>query len=568
MIVGIDLGTSTSEVAYLDKNGNVTVIPNKDGELITPSVIHIKHNGRAVVGAEAREFLYTRPECTFMEVKRDFGRDVTLTAHGKTYAPEEIQSSLISYLVDCAEQFTGEDVTGAIITVPAYFNDVQRKQTIRAGELANLRVERIINEPTAAALDYGLHNLDKTEHILVYDFGGGTLDVTLLELFEGVIDVKASCGNSRLGGKDFDAALMEYIAGRDYKKIMADPGARMKLKREAEACKIALTADESAKVLLPLITENLSLVRTVTRREFEKLINEMVASTGEQIDTALRDAGIAPREIDRVILVGGSTRIPLVRKFVEEKLGIVPQDYDATGAGTGPELMVVRGAAIQSGIVEKRIPEEKSVILTDICPFTLGLMVISEEGVVVDPLIKKNVTIPHDYSKIYSALYEYQQSIELRIYQGESKIPQENVLIGRVTLDNLQRKRDEKAKAEVTYSYDASGVLHVKARAIGNDSTVEADIDINNNPMQKRPAVILSEWEKAEGASRCRPIIRKAEKLINKHVGEDTFVEMGMQGIQMLVNDLKADLILGNTEAVDEALEEIKAYFNLVDMIK
>jgi len=567
MIVGIDLGTSTSEIAYLNKDNKVVVIPNKDGELITPSVIHIKHNGRAVIGNEARELLFTRPESTFMEVKREFGRDVKMTAHGVAYAPEEIQARLIGYLVDCAEQYTGEDVTSAVITVPAYFSDVQRKQTIRAGELANLKVERIINEPTSAALDYGLHNLEKNEHILVYDFGGGTLDVTVLELYEGVIDVKASSGNNRLGGKDFDAALMEYVAGGYYDRIMADPGAKMKLKQAAESCKIALSSEESVNVRLPLICDNLSIDRAVTRADFEGLIDTMAKSTGEQIDAAIRDAGLSPSDIDRVILVGGTTRVPLIRKFVEDKLGLAPQEYNATGAAdASPELMVVRGAAIQSAIIEDRIPAAESVVLTDVCPFTLGLEVVSPEGLVVDPLIRRNVTIPYDFSKIYTTLHEGQDAILFQIYQGESRIPQENVRIGQLFLDKLPRKRNERANAEVTFSYDVSGVLHVKARAIGNDNAAATDIDINNNETPSRPAVKLSDWEKAKGAQQYRPLLRKAGKLLDKYVGTTEFVEMDMYNMLKLCNELKADLILGDTDAADENSEIIKNYLELFTM--
>jgi molecular chaperone DnaK len=392
MIVGIDLGTSTSEVAFVDKNGRVTVIPNEDGELITPSVVYMKHSGRALVGREAKEYLFTRPDCTFMEVKRIFGAEEKLIAHEKAYAPEEIQARIIEYLVDCAEEYTGEEVTGAVITVPAYFTDVQRKQTIRAGTLAGIQVERVINEPTAAALDYGLQNLNECEYILVYDFGGGTLDVTVLELFEGVIDVKSSYGNNRLGGKDFDEALMKHIAGRHYKALMADPKAEMKLKQAATEAKIALSESESADVRLPLIIQDVSIDKTITREEFEALIQPLVVSTGEQIDTALQDAGLSPSDLHRVILVGGTTRVPLVRKFVGEKLGI------DTGAESdhNPELMVVCGAAIQAAIIEGVITEESSVVLTDICPFTLGLRVVTDEGLKIDPLIRRNVTIPYE----------------------------------------------------------------------------------------------------------------------------------------------------------------------------
>ena len=560
MIVGIDLGTSTSEVAFVNKNGQVIVIPNEEKELITPSVVHIKQTGRSIVGAEAREYLFTRPDCTFMEVKRKFGTGEKLTAHGKIYTPEEIQSHIIEYLVDCAQDYAGEDVTGAVITVPAYFTDIQRKQTIKAGELAGVNVERVINEPTAAALDYGLKNMSECEYILVYDFGGGTLDVTVLELFEGVIDVKSSCGNNQLGGKDFDEILMKHIAGANYKTLMADPKSEMKLKQAAAECKVALSSVESTNVRLPLISEDISIDCTVTRSEFDGLIKSLVDSTAEQIDTALRDAALASSDLQRVILVGGTTRVPLVRKFVKEKLGLT--SISENSHDYSPELMVVRGAAIQAGIIEGVIADEQSVVLADVCPFTLGLKVVTNNGYKVDPLIKRNVTVPYEYNKVYSALYEYQRLIHFEIYQGESSHPYENTLIGEMNLDKLPQRRDELAEAEVTFSYDVSGLLHVKARALGNDSTAATVIDINKNDLPVQQPVKLSDWNQVDGASKYRPLLRKAQKILDESIGEKEFVEKRLFIIQDVCEGLKADIILGNKEAAENKAEQIKTFIN------
>ena len=556
MIIGIDLGTSTSEIAFVDKNGQVIVIPNGDGELITPSVVHIKHSGRALVGNEAREYLFTRPDCTFMEVKRKFGTEEKFTTYDKTYTPEEIQAHIIEYLVGCAEDYTGEEITGAVITVPAYFTDVQRKQTIRAGELAGINVERVINEPTAAALDYGLKNLIECEHILVYDFGGGTLDVTVLELFEGVIDVKSSRGNNQLGGKDFDTALMKRIAGGHYDMIMADPKAEMMLKRTATEAKIALSEAELTDVRLPLITSNVSIDKTITRADFENLIRTLVESTGEQIDAALSDAGLAVSDLQRVILVGGTTRIPMVRKYVEEKLNI-KINYDENFS---PDLMVVRGAAIQAAIIEGVITEEQSVVLTDVCPFTLGLKAVTAEGFKVDPLIRRNVTIPYEYSKVYSAMYEYQQAILIEIYQGESRYPQENTRIGQLKLDKLPRRQNERAKAEVTFSYDVNGVLNVTARSLGNDNIAFTVIDINNNGLPIRLPVKLGEWEQAKNAFKYRPLLRKAKKVLDEFIGDSAFVEAEMFVLLDYCDELKTELILGNEESAEENAESIRQF--------
>ena len=560
MIVGIDLGTSTSEVAYV-KNGQIVVIPNDEGELITPSVVHIKRGGQALVGNRAKEYLFTRPDCTFMEVKRKFGTEDRLTAHGKDYSPEEIQSRIIKYLIDCAENYTGEDVTGAVITVPAYFTDIQRRQTIRAGALAGVKVERVINEPTAAALDYGLKNLTECEYILVYDFGGGTLDVTVLELFEGVIDVKSSCGNNRLGGKDFDGVLMKHIAGRHYGTVMADPKAEMKLKQAAADAKITLSESDSVNIHLPLIAENISIGKAVTRGEFEDLIRQMVSSTGEQIDTALKDAGLTPSDLHRVIPVGGTTYIPLVRKFVEDTLGAEV----AVKIGHSPVLAVVRGAAVQAAVIEGVIEDESGVVLTDICPFTLGIKAVTGEGFKVDPLIRRNVTIPYVYSKVYSAMYEYQRRILFEIYQGESKYPQENTRIGRLMLDKLPQRQNDLAKAEVTFSYDINGVLNVTARSLGNDNTAATVIDINNNDLPVRPPVKLSEWEQAKDASKYRPLLRKARKVIDEFVGTPVFLDEELFNVLDQCDELKADLILGSGEEAAKNAEKIKKFLSSWD---
>ena len=560
MIIGIDLGTSTSEAAYVDETGKVVVIPDSKGESVIPSVVHIKKNGGPVVGAEAREYLFTRPDCTFMEVKRKFGTGEKLVAHGKILAPEEIQACIIEYLVDCAEEYADIDVTGVVITVPAYFTDVQRKQTIRAGELAGVDVERVINEPTAAAMDYGLHNMNECEYMLVYDFGGGTLDVTVLELYEGVIDVKSSCGNNHLGGKDFDEVLMKHIAGGNYDSLMADPKAQMQLKQAATACKIALSNDMSAQVRLPLITEELSIDMTVTRAEFEGLIKPMVDSTWEQIETALHDAGLSPSDLQRVILVGGTTRVPFVRKFVEDKLGVAgarDSDFDFD-----PDLMVVRGAAIQAAIIGGVIEQQESVVLADVCPFTLGLKVVTKEGFIVDPLIRRNVTIPYEFSKVYTALTEYQSAVHIEIYQGESTNSYENTRIGEMDLDKLPQRRDELAKAEVTFSYDINGLLNVKARALGNDKTASIVIDINNNELPVQPPVKISDWTKSASASKYRPLLRKVQKELGEYAGTNVFIEDKLYYIYDLCDALKADIILGNEIGAKSKSNLIKAFLD------
>ncbi|MDR1352211.1 MAG: Hsp70 family protein, partial [Treponema sp.] len=363
-IVGIDLGTSTSEIGCI-VDGKARLIPNSRGSLITPSVVHVGEDGAVLVGEEAAEYLFTRPDCTFMEVKRLTGSGEKLKAHGKEYAPEEIQAMFLKYLIRCAEDNLQEKIDRAVITVPAYFTDVQRRATAKAGELAGLRVERIINEPTAAALDYGLSNLKECKNVLVYDLGGGTLDVTVLELFEGVIDVKASCGNNHLGGKDFDEIIMAHLADP-----AGDERALMRLKKAAEDCKIALSTEEEFRVSLPfLLTDKdgkpVSVEKTVRRKEFEDWVSDKVLSTREPMQSALADAKLEPQDLQVILLVGGSTRIPCVKRLVEKTLGAVPRSL------VDPDLTVARGASIQAGLIEGSINNE-DLVLTDVCPYTLG----------------------------------------------------------------------------------------------------------------------------------------------------------------------------------------------------
>ena len=353
MIVGIDFGTSTSEIAFVNEHKRLELIPNHLGEFITPSVVHISESGKITVGKDAKDRALLEPDCTFLEVKRLLGRHEDLRAWEKTYSPVDIAAMIIKYLVDCAKDFTKDAVDKAVITVPAYFTDGQRREIIAAGNAAGLTVERIINEPTAASLDYGVNHMDECKNILVYDLGGGTLDVTVLELFEGVVDVKSSCGNSELGGKDFDQALMDYFCGRikmrDRVDVTNDARAMMRIKIAAEECKEALSSKLEHDVLLPFLCEGdgepVGLAVKITRSEFEGLISEKVQSTKWQIDTALRDAGLMHSDIDLVLLVGGSTRVPYVTSFLEETYGFSPE------SSVDVDLAVVRGAAIQAGVL-------------------------------------------------------------------------------------------------------------------------------------------------------------------------------------------------------------------------
>jgi molecular chaperone DnaK len=555
-IVGIDLGTSTSEIACII-DGAPTVIPNTMGKLITPSVVHIREDGETLVGEDAAEYLFTRPECTFMEVKRLTGSGEALRAHGKEYSPEDMQAILLRYLVGCAETYLKEKIDRAVITVPAYFTDVQRRATTRAGELAGLSVERIINEPTAAALDYGLANLKDCKNVLVYDLGGGTLDVTVLELFEGVIDVKASRGNNHLGGKDFDEIIMHKLA---------DPGkderALMRLKRAAEDCKIALSSHEAYKVSLPFLTtardgKPVSLEKTVTRAEFEEWIGEKVSSTSEPMMTALADSGISAGDLNIVLLVGGSTRIPSVRKLVEESLSTTAHSL------VNPDLTVVRGAAIQAGILEG-IFTAADLVLTDVCPYTLGVEVLHEsffgDKLLFDPLIPRNTTIPVEKSKFYCTVDDYQTAVQIKAYQGDSSNLEDNDFLGDVSLTGIPpAHRGKREPIEVTFAYDVNGILQVKACVVSTGRQVSAEISTTG--VKPKPQIDLTQWEKAEGARHFRPAIRKAEKLIADNGGGSG----GGGDLEILVRQIKEALLLNKGDLAEKLRNEL---LDILDALK
>jgi molecular chaperone DnaK len=491
-----------------------------------------------------------------MEVKRLMGSGHTLTAHGKEYSPEQIQSRLLRYLANCAADYLGEKVTRAVITVPAYFTDVQRKATVRAGELAGLTVERILNEPTAAALDYGLENLTECKNILVYDLGGGTLDITVLELFEGVIDVKASSGNNHLGGKDFDEALMRHLAGD-----VSDERARMRLKTAAEECKRTLSGDQSFKVSLPFLFSSgdgkpAFVDKTVTRDDFETLIRDMVESSEKPMMSALSDAGLAPKDLDIVLLVGGSTRIPIVKKTVGQTLSIVPQPF------VEPELTVARGAAIQAAIMDGTISQDLGLVLTDVCPYTLGTSVLQggffNQSLVFDPIIPRNTAIPTDVSKIYYPSQDYQTIVNIMAYQGESSDPDENELLGELMLTGIPAARVGKQPVEITFSYDTNGILSVRGRVVSTGKEVSCEINTTGIEPLKESVVDTSKWLDMPGAKKYRPLIRKAEKLLQT---DSTFESE----LTRLVNEVKKAIVLDDDSLTEHYKDELMDLIAFID---
>jgi molecular chaperone DnaK len=554
-IIGIDLGTSTSEVAILEE-GKPKVIPNSKGQIITPSVVGIDQDGNLLIGQDARDQMLFRPKDTVIEVKRLMGSGQKVSMGGKEYTPQQISSFILKYLKKCAEDYLGEEITRAVITVPAYFTDEQRKATVEAGNLAGLKVERIINEPTAAALAYGIDNMENNQYILVYDLGGGTLDVTVLEMFEGVLEVKASSGNNKLGGKDFDQRLMDWLM-EEFKAqydidLSNDVRALARIKEAAEACKIALSTQEEYKIELPFIAEKdgkpVALERVVTRDMFENLIKDLVESTIEPINIALGDSGLTKDDIDLVFMVGGSTRIPLVRRFLESVMGRQPV------SPVDPDLAVAMGAAIQAAIINQELSAEKDIVITDVCPYTLGVEVLEfVAGFPVpdmyDVIIPRNTTIPVVKEKVYSTVVDNQKKVEIKVYQGDYRKASLNNFLGKFILDGIPPAPAFKEKIKVRFSYDVNGILNVEGIILSTNK--KAGITIETTGVKMEEELDLSNWKEAPKARKYRGIIRRAERLLDRNPDLPLFAEL--DGV---VKDLKKALLKEDDDSVLEELAE------------
>jgi molecular chaperone DnaK len=489
-IIGIDLGTSTSEVAVYE-DGEPRIIPNLQGENITPSVVGLSEKGELLVGRDARDQLLIRPNETVIEAKRLMGSQNMVSMGDREYTPQQISSYIVKYLKKCAEEYLGEPVKRAVITVPAYFTDEQRRATVEAGKIAGLKVERIINEPTAAALAYGMDHMEDNQHILVYDLGGGTLDVTVLEMFQGILEVKASSGNNRLGGKDFDQRLMELLL--DYFKeeyqidLSQDLRAMVRIKAAAEDCKIALSSHQEHVIQLPFIAQKeghpLALEYTITRRKFENLINDLVESTAQQIERALEDAKLTTKDLNLVFMVGGSTRIPLVRTFLERVLEQPPQ------SPVDPDLAVVMGAALQGAILNQELSPEEDILITDVCPYTMGVEILGYmAGIPVpdiyDIIIPRNVTIPVVQEKIYGTVADNQKQVEIKVYQGEYKKASLNNFLGNFILDGIPPAPAFQEKIKVRFSYDVNGILQVEGVILSNNKEAGITIELYGSTSQ------------------------------------------------------------------------------------
>ena len=482
-IIGIDLGTTNSCVAVLE-GGEPHVIVNPEGARTTPSVVQIK-NGEEVVGEVAKRGAISNPNNTIYSIKRKMGTSEKVEIEGKKYTPEEISAKILMKLKADAESYLGEKVTKAVITVPAYFNDAQRQATKNAEKIAGLEVERIINEPTAAALAYGVDKQDKAQTILVYDLGGGTFDVSVLELGDGVFEVKSTSGNNNLGGDDFDEKIMDYLADTFKKEngvdLTKDKMAMQRLKDAAEKAKKDLSGMKSAHISLPFISQGsdgpLHLEIDLTRAKFEDLCHDLFESTRKPVKTALKDAGLKPSDIDQVVLVGGSTRIPYIQDLVKDELGKEPNK------SVNPDEVVAMGAAIQGGVLTGDVND---LVLLDVTPLSLG---IETMGNVMTILIPKNTTIPASKSQIFSTAADNQPAVDIHVLQGERPMAADNKTLGNFQLTGILPARRGVPQIEVTFDIDANGIVNVKAKDLGTNKeqaiTITATTNLSDEEVER-----------------------------------------------------------------------------------
>ena len=563
-IIGIDLGTTNSCVAVLE-GGEPVVIANAEGSRTTPSVVAFAKNGERMVGQVAKRQAVTNPDRTISSIKREMGSNYKVTIDNKAYTPQEISAMVLQKLKADAEAYLGQTVTEAVITVPAYFTDAQRQATKDAGKIAGLDVKRIINEPTAAALAYGVDK-EQEQRIMVYDLGGGTFDVSILEIGDGVIEVLATAGNNRLGGDDFDACITKYLVD-EFKKaegidLSNDKVAMQRLREAAEKAKIELSGVTTSNINLPYITADATgpkhLDVTLTRAKFNELTHHLVEKTAGPVKQALADSGLQPSDISKVLLVGGSSRIPAVQEMVKSLTG--KEGFK----GINPDECVAIGAAIQGGVLNKDVD---GIVLLDVAPLSLGIETL---GGVCTRLIERNTTIPTRKSQVFSTAADNQTSVEVNVLQGEREMAAYNKSLGRFHLDGIAPARRGVPQIEVTFDIDANGIVNVSAKDLGTGKeqhiTITASSNMSKEDIDK--AVKEAEMYAAEDAKRKEEVDTRNEGDQMVYQTEKTIQELGdkldpaeKSEVEAKLNSLKQALTGSDTAAIKAATEELKQAF-------